>query len=107
MSHLATWDVLSSQVVNWNWNYTNSVPVAAIQDTEWNLREAWAVMHLVHKIYKHEVAHSESVTEGSPIIQRSYELIHQPEKKIIVGDLNANSGQEVIFQQPIGRWSSQ
>jgi hypothetical protein len=70
------------------------------------MREAWAVMNLVHKIYKHEVTHAESVTERSPIIQRSYELIHQLEKKIRVGDLNANTGQEVIFQQTIGRWSS-
>jgi hypothetical protein len=43
-----------------------SVPVAAIQETGWNVRKAWAVMHLVHKIYKHEVTHSESVIEGSP-----------------------------------------
>jgi hypothetical protein len=70
------------------------------------VREAWAEMHVVHKIYKHEVTHSESVTERSPTIQRSYELIHQLEKKIIVGDLNANTGQEVIFQQSIGGWSS-
>jgi hypothetical protein len=37
------------------------------------------------------------VTEGSPIIQRSYELIYQLEKKITVGNLgnlNANTGQE-------------
>jgi hypothetical protein len=70
------------------------------------VREAWGVMHLVHKIYKHEVANSESVTERSPIMQRSYELVHQLEKKIIMGDLNANTGREVIFQQTIGRWSS-
>lgn len=38
-------------------------------------------MHLVHKIYKHEVTHPESVTEKTPIVQRSYELIHQMEKK--------------------------
>jgi hypothetical protein len=52
------------------------------------------------------VTHSESVTERSSIIQRSYELIHQLEKKIRVGNLYANTGQEVIFQQTIGRWSS-
>jgi hypothetical protein len=64
-------------------------------------------MHSVHKIYKHEMARSESVTEGrGPIIQRSYELIHQLEKKIIVGDLDVNSGQEEILQRTIGRWSS-
>lgn len=51
-------------------------------------------MHLVHKIYKHEVTHSESVTERTPIVQRSYELIHQIEKKIIVGDVNTNTGQD-------------
>jgi hypothetical protein len=56
------------------------------------VREAWAVMHLVHKIDTHEVTHSESVTERSPIIQRSFELIHQLEKKIIVDDLSANTG---------------
>jgi hypothetical protein len=55
-------------------------------------------MHLVHKIYKHEVTRSESVTGGSPIIQRPYELTHQLEKKIIVSDLDANFGQEEIFQ---------
>jgi hypothetical protein len=32
-----------------------SVPVAAIQETGWNVREAWTVMHLVHKIYMHDV----------------------------------------------------
>jgi hypothetical protein len=46
------------------------------------------------------------VTEGSPITQASYELIHQLKKKIIVGDLNSNIGQEAIFQQTTGRWSS-
>jgi hypothetical protein len=35
------------------------------------------------------------VTEGrNPIIQRSYELIHQLEKKIAVASLDANTGQE-------------
>jgi hypothetical protein len=67
-----------------------SVPVAAIQETGWNVREAWAVMHLVHKIQKHELTHSESVTEESPIIQRPYELIHQLKKYFMVGDLNLN-----------------
>jgi hypothetical protein len=83
-----------------------SVPVAAIQETGWTVREAWAITHLVHKIYKHDVTHFESVTEGSPIIQRSYELIHQQEKKITVADLNSNIGQEEIFQRTIGRWGS-
>jgi hypothetical protein len=56
-------------------------------------------MHLVHKIYKHKVTRSESVTEGrSPITQRLYELIHQLEKKTTVGDLDANIGQEEILQ---------
>jgi hypothetical protein len=39
--------VLSSQVVNSNLIYTNSVPVAAFQETGWNVREAWAVMHFI------------------------------------------------------------
>jgi hypothetical protein len=59
-----------------------SVPVAAIQETGWNLREAWALMHLVHNIYKHDVTHFEAVTEGSPIIQRSYEPTHQLKKTL-------------------------
>jgi hypothetical protein len=47
------------------------------------------------------------VTEGrSSIIERSYELMNQLEKKIIVHDLNANIGQEEIFQQNIERRSS-
>jgi hypothetical protein len=51
-------------------------------------------MHLVHKIYKHKVTRSESVTGGRPIIQRSYELKYWLEKNIIVGNLNANIGKE-------------
>jgi hypothetical protein len=34
------------------------------------------------------------VGDGSTIIQRSYELIHLLEKKIIVGDLDVLIGQE-------------
>jgi hypothetical protein len=41
MNHLAAWHVLSSQVVNGNWNYTNSVIVAANQEAGWNVGEVF------------------------------------------------------------------
>jgi hypothetical protein len=82
MSHLATWDVLSSQVPVKTGITQIVFPLQQFEETGWNVREAWAVMHLIAftslMAREHQgnlqLQHNHNFREMSPISSRQLDF---------------------------------